>query len=67
MGIEKFPQWRQSNANHHFTLCPSYPQELVVPSKITDQHLSLAANQRSSKRLPVLTWIHPITGAALCR
>lgn len=67
MGIDRFPQWRRSNVNHLFTLCRSYPQDLVVPSKISDQHLTLASNQRSSKRLPVLTWIHPITGAALCR
>jgi hypothetical protein len=67
MRIEKFPQWRRSQANHHFALCGSYPEDLVVPSKIPDSHLSLAANQRSSKRLPVLTWIHPLTGAALCR
>jgi myotubularin-related protein 1/2 len=67
MGIDKFRQWRRTSANAQYRLCQSYPKELVVPAIISDTHLALAAGQRSSKRLPALTWIHPLTGASLCR
>lgn len=67
MGIDKFPQWRKADINQNYQLCSSYPSELIVPTLISDDHLKLAASQRSSNRLPVLSWIHPITGASLCR
>lgn len=60
-------KWRISSANRHYNLCPSYPQLLVVPSAISDTHLTLSSKQRSSHRIPALTWIHPDNGAALCR
>lgn len=66
MGINDVPQWRFSTANKDFKLCSTYPRDLVVPTVISDRHLRDAAGQRSSRRLPVLTWLHP-NGAALCR
>jgi hypothetical protein len=67
MGIDKFQQWRRTNINECYQLCESYPSEIVVPALISNDQLFLAAAQRSSKRIPVLSWIHPTTGAALCR
>ena len=60
-------KWRISDANEKYQLCPSYPQKLVVPSAISDAHLSISCKQRSAQRIPALTWIHPENGAALCR
>ena len=60
-------KWRISMANQLYQLCPSYPRMLVVPSAISDAHLSLSSKQRSTHRIPALTWIHPNNGAALCR
>ena len=34
---------------------------------MTDELLALAAAERAEGRLPALTWIHPATGAPLCR
>ena len=53
--------------NKDYSLCSTYPPFLYVPRYINDDALKLAASYRSSNRLPVLTWIHPLTGASLCR
>ena len=53
--------------NDDYKLCSTYPPTLCVPRYVSDDALKLAASYRSSNRLPVLTWIHPITGASLCR
>lgn len=60
-------KWRISTANQHYELCPSYPQLLAVPRAISDEHLGCSSKQRSSRRIPTLTWVHPNNGAALCR
>jgi hypothetical protein len=65
--LNKFHHWRLSQSNKNFELCESYPPVICVPRDISDATVNLAASQRSSQRLPVLTWIHPSTGAALCR
>jgi len=67
IGINEYPQWRRTLVNRDYTLCPTYPAEIVVPSAISDRHLRVAATQRSAQRLPVLSWIHPLNGASLCR
>ena len=53
--------------NNDYSLCSTYPPTLCVPRYIKDDAIKLAASYRSSNRLPVLTWIHPLTGASLCR
>ena len=53
--------------NDDYKLCSTYPPTLCVPRYVSDDALKLAASYRSSNRLPVLTWIHPLTGASLCR
>ena len=53
--------------NDDYKLCSTYPPTLCVPRYVNDDALKLAASYRSSNRLPVLTWIHPLTGASLCR
>lgn len=59
--------WRRSDINAKYELCRSYPSSLIVPTAISDNHLKICCQQRSGRRLPVLTWIHPTNGASLCR
>jgi len=60
-------KWRISTANASYQTCPTYPKVLVVPRAISDSHIATSSKQRSINRIPVLTWIHPDNGAALCR
>ncbi|KAF0684746.1 Aste57867_23261 [Aphanomyces stellatus] len=66
-GALSHPAWRKTTINENYALCGSYPHFLVVPASIPDDILAEAARFRSKKRHPALTWIHPRTGAALCR
>ncbi|OQR99762.1 myotubularin [Thraustotheca clavata] len=67
MGATAHPAWRESTINADYELCPTYPSVLFVPDSISDDILLEASKFRSKKRLPVLTWLHPRTGAPLCR
>lgn len=58
-------EWELSSANEHFTICETYPKQFVVPRRHGD--LAKVAAYRTRSRLPVLSWIHPETGAALLR
>ncbi|CAM9578927.1 unnamed protein product, partial [Phaeothamnion confervicola] len=59
--------WRYTTANARWEVCSSYPRLLVVPTAVSDELLVDAAAGRSRSRVPALTWVHPTTGAALCR
>lgn len=60
-------QWRFTALNAAFELCASYPDVIAVPAAMTDAELRRVAQFRSSSRLPALSWIHPVTGAAIVR
>ncbi|TDH71816.1 hypothetical protein CCR75_001752 [Bremia lactucae] len=66
-GALSHPRWRQCDLNVHYQLCPTYPSFLMVPSCLNDEIIQAAACFRSKSRFPALTWIHPRTGAPLCR
>lgn len=59
--------WRLSRANKEFTLCPTYPQLLLVPISASDENLIAVSNFRSSRRIPVIVWRHIDTGAVIAR
>ena len=65
--LDSFHAWRISEINDDYSICRTYPPIFGVPRCVSDEDLKIAAAQRSSSRLPVLTWIHPLTGASLCR
>lgn len=59
-------EWILSNINQDYSLCPTYPPFIVVPTKATKEILESSANFRTKSRLPVLTWRNP-SGACLLR
>uniref|UniRef100_A0A8C1GYJ2 Phosphatidylinositol-3,5-bisphosphate 3-phosphatase MTMR2 n=1 Tax=Cyprinus carpio carpio TaxID=630221 RepID=A0A8C1GYJ2_CYPCA len=59
--------WRISKVNDHYELCDSYPATLFVPVTITDEELRRVSSFRAKGRIPVLSWIHPESQAAVVR
>lgn len=59
--------WRLSDLNANYTLCPTYPSVLVFPGSMQEDEIQSAAADRSIGRLPALVWLHPDTKAPLCR
>jgi hypothetical protein len=59
--------WRLTESNEDFQCCHTYPQDLVIPGHLDDEFLVRAAAQRSKNRFAALSWLHPRTGAPLCR
>ena len=50
-----------------YSLSDSYPAVLAVPVSATEEMLRSVAQFRSKGRIPVLSWIHPYTQAAIVR
>ncbi|XP_017270091.1 myotubularin-related protein 3 isoform X2 [Kryptolebias marmoratus] len=67
MGFDTQNAWRISDINSKFKLCPSYPQQLLVPAWITDKELENVAAFRSWKRFPAVVYRHQSTGAVIAR
>ncbi|KAG6584603.1 myotubularin-like protein [Phytophthora cinnamomi] len=66
-GAFNHARWRQCTLNEKYQLCSTYPAFLMVPECLNDEIIKAAAGFRSKNRFPALTWIHPRTGAPLCR
>ncbi|KAL2092758.1 hypothetical protein ACEWY4_012556 [Coilia grayii] len=67
MGFDTQNAWRVSDINSKHKLCPSYPQQLLVPAWITDKELENVAAFRSWKRIPAVVYRHQSTGAVIAR
>ena len=59
-------QWRLSKVNFEYKLCDSYPRYLAVPRLVTDDELMKAKGLRNLDRIPILSFVHPDTYAAIC-
>ncbi|XP_077598764.1 phosphatidylinositol-3,5-bisphosphate 3-phosphatase MTMR2-like [Stigmatopora nigra] len=59
--------WSITRLNTSYQLCDTYPSLLTVPAGISDEDIKRAAAFRAKRRLPVLSWIHPESQAALVR
>jgi len=59
--------WTLCNLNNEYRLCPTYPAQLMVPTSAQTSLVNGCAKFRSKGRLPVLTYYHQSTGAALLR
>ncbi|GAA6028295.1 hypothetical protein JCM8097_006961 [Rhodosporidiobolus ruineniae] len=59
MGVgSRSKAWRFTTINADFQFCPSYPAQLVVPAKISDNTLTYAVRYRSKSRIPGLVYLH---------
>ncbi|KAF9127236.1 hypothetical protein BGW39_006025 [Mortierella sp. 14UC] len=68
MGVgSKNDQWRFSELNKSYTFSPTYPQLIVVPTKISDNVLQYAAKHRSKARIPALSYLHWNNMASITR
>ncbi|XP_060746801.1 myotubularin-related protein 1b isoform X2 [Tachysurus vachellii] len=59
--------WFISKINSNYELCETYPALLVLPSSINEDELRRVAVFRAKRRVPVLSWIHPESQAAIVR
>ncbi|KAL6054440.1 Myotubularin-like phosphatase domain [Balamuthia mandrillaris] len=60
-------QWRFSNCNANFLICPSYPSVVLVPQKASDRQIEGSALYRQNGCFPVPVWYNAKTQAILCR
>lgn len=59
-------EWRISNVNKDYSICPSYGAALVVPKSIDDDTIIASASFREGGRFPILSYRHD-NGAVLLR
>lgn len=55
-------EWRLSEVNKDFSVCPSYPALLTVPKDVDDDTLRKVATFRHGGRFPVLSYYHKKNG-----
>ncbi|KAF5389902.1 hypothetical protein D9757_003599 [Collybiopsis confluens] len=68
MGIgSRTKAWRFTDVNKEYSLCPTYPSKLIVPTRISDTTLQYASKYRSKCRIPVLTYLHWSNFASITR
>ena len=53
--------------NVDWSLCPTYPPQIVVPADITQKELEECAKSRTKGRIPILSYYSKHTGATLWR
>uniref|UniRef100_A0ACD6ACV0 Uncharacterized protein n=1 Tax=Avena sativa TaxID=4498 RepID=A0ACD6ACV0_AVESA len=59
--------WRLTTVNSSYSLCSTYPSQLIVPRSISDEDLWQASTFRAGRRLPIISWCDPESGAVLAR
>ncbi|KAF3844657.1 hypothetical protein F7725_007820 [Dissostichus mawsoni] len=60
-------RWRLSTVNRDFSVCPSYPQAVIVPKSTDDDMLEKVAKFRQGGRFPVLCYYHKKNGMVIMR
>ncbi|XP_077487066.1 myotubularin-related protein 9 isoform X2 [Amblyomma americanum] len=59
--------WRISLVNKDFSVCSTYPEQVIVPKRIEDSVLIASASFRQMGRFPVLSYFHKKAKTALMR
>ncbi|XP_075057310.1 myotubularin-related protein 9 [Mixophyes fleayi] len=59
--------WRLSYVNRDFSVCPSYPPIVTVPTSIDDESLRKVAAFRQGGRFPVLSYYHKKNSMVMMR
>jgi myotubularin-related protein 1/2 len=67
LGLASGSGFRITEANKDYLLCPTYPEVLVIPEKVTDEQLFVVRNFRSRGRIPAVVWRHPVNGSTISR
>ncbi|KAI6195454.1 BMA-MTM-9, isoform c [Aphelenchoides besseyi] len=60
-------RWRISTVNKNFEVCSSYPEKVIVPKTVLDNHLRISATYRDSSRFPVLSYFHANSKSCIMR
>ncbi|XP_062863559.1 myotubularin-related protein 9-like isoform X2 [Trichomycterus rosablanca] len=60
-------RWRLSKVNWDYSVCPSYPDTVIVPHAVDDDALVKAARFRQGGRFPVLCYCHHRNGTVIMR
>uniref|UniRef100_A0A8C9F6H4 Myotubularin phosphatase domain-containing protein n=1 Tax=Pavo cristatus TaxID=9049 RepID=A0A8C9F6H4_PAVCR len=60
-------QWRLSDVNQDFAICPTYPPAVIVPAAVSEETLRRAARFRHGGRFPVLSYFHTRNGTVMLR
>lgn len=60
--VNQTDEWRLSEVNKDFSVCPSYPRLVAVPKDISDDALRKVATFRHGGRFPVLSYYHKKNG-----
>ena len=60
-------RWVIININENYEFSPTYPQYFCVPSSLNFSELQGSLSFRSKGRIPILTWKHKRSDAALLR
>ncbi|CAF0826541.1 unnamed protein product [Brachionus calyciflorus] len=64
---EETCQWRISEVNNDYRICPSYPKKIIVPKNVDDQTLVKSSQFRALGRFPVLSYYHKQTNSFIMR
>eukprot|EP00056_Hartaetosiga_gracilis_P011093 m.166206 g.166206 ORF g.166206 m.166206 type:complete len:580 (-) comp13444_c1_seq8:1724-3463(-) len=59
--------WKRTDLNNKYEMCPTYCRKLFVPRDISDGALERSAKFRSKGRLPVLSYRDKETECCICR
>ena len=51
-------EWRLTDVNDKFQVCPTYPTKLIVPNSVDDKILIKSSKFRQGGRFPVLSYYH---------
>ncbi|WWC67185.1 uncharacterized protein I206_101092 [Kwoniella pini CBS 10737] len=63
----KTKSWRFTDINKDYSFSSTYPNKLIIPTKISDSTLSYACKYRSKSRIPVLSYLHWANNASITR
>eukprot|EP01059_Diplonema_ambulator_P004629 TRINITY_DN14342_c0_g1_i2.p1 TRINITY_DN14342_c0_g1~~TRINITY_DN14342_c0_g1_i2.p1 ORF type:complete len:662 (+),score=168.41 TRINITY_DN14342_c0_g1_i2:76-2061(+) len=58
--------WQTSIINISYTVS-TYPKICIIPASASPELIENVINFRTKSRFPIVSWLHPLSGAAICR
>ncbi|KAJ0397569.1 hypothetical protein P43SY_003444 [Pythium insidiosum] len=65
--LQRSSAFRVTDVNLDYSVCATYPRQLVVPASATDHEIRSVAEFRSKGRLPICCFAHTRNGASIWR